>query len=115
MLAIGCNDKSSLDASLKLPGDKAGAEDLFQLWICNEKGNRFENAKTHSENQHTKSITDVAWAPYVGRSFHMIVSPSKDLKLILWRFCISFSKDGEIEDLNLKHIAMVAFNYVVCA
>mmetsp|Transcript_38717 Transcript_38717/g.28593 ORF Transcript_38717/g.28593 Transcript_38717/m.28593 type:complete len:118 (-) Transcript_38717:34-387(-) len=36
-------------------------------------------------NGHQQSVNDVAWAPLAGRSFHMVVSCSKDKTLIVWK------------------------------
>ena len=34
---------------------------------------------------HKSAINDVAWAPLAGRSFHFIVSCSKDKTIIVWK------------------------------
>ncbi len=63
----------------------SGSQGSFTLYT-----NRFKNG-------HTTSINDVAWAPLVGRSFHLIGSCSKDL-LIVWKIVVKdiFSSENKI-------------------
>mmetsp|Transcript_41425 Transcript_41425/g.39864 ORF Transcript_41425/g.39864 Transcript_41425/m.39864 type:complete len:118 (+) Transcript_41425:573-926(+) len=37
------------------------------------------------KNGHSSTVNDVAWAPLAGRSYHMIVSCSKDKQIIVWK------------------------------
>lgn len=41
-------------------------------------------------------INDVDWAPIAGRSFHLIVSSSKDQQVIIWRLVIMDIFTGEL-------------------
>lgn len=34
---------------------------------------------------HDATVNDVAWAPLMGRSYHMIASCSRDTKVIIWK------------------------------
>ncbi len=117
MLLVGCNDRMVLDASPKQPApmEKQGpAEELLQIWWLNEKLNRCEKVKVSlKEMLHARSITDVAWAPHVGRSFHMLASASKDTKIVLWKLTIDFNKEGGVEDMAMNYQSILQCDYVV--
>jgi WD40 repeat protein len=47
---------------------------------------------------HKSMINDVDWAPIAGRSFHLIVSCSKDQVVIIWRVVMMDIFSGELMD-----------------
>ena len=62
------------------------------LWACDAQNNRdhwypLTMKKAGCEDgeaiDHSTTITDVAWAPCVGRSFHLVASCSRDGSLLI--------------------------------
>ena len=58
---------------------------LLQIFIKKEFNQPAYSQYFKLKGGHTDSINDVAWAPLAGRSFHIIVSCSKDQYIIVWK------------------------------
>ncbi len=65
-----------------------GAQDDSLLQIYFKKDDKsFSLYSNKFKNLHTSTINDVAWAPLVGRSYHMIASCSRDM-IIVWKVTV---------------------------
>jgi nucleoporin SEH1 len=60
-----------------------------KLWEYNEALRRWVHAASIAG--HTESVHDIAWAPFLGRSYHIIATASKDQTVRLW----SLTRDEE--------------------
>ena len=101
MLAIGCADRSNS----KPP------ESYLQIWI--EVDNKFINSKEVPEKHYCKSITDVAWAPFIGRAFHMLATTSEDKNLSLWKVKTKIKEDGKWSSLKVEFLCKETFITIV--
>ncbi len=62
---------------------------------------------------HKSMINDVQWAPLAGRSFHMIVSCSKDRKVIVWRAVLfDIFNDVLLQKPEISAIQIIDFNSI---
>jgi hypothetical protein len=62
-------------------------ESLLQIYFKKNEKSNFTLYSKKFVNGHTTTINDVAWAPLVGRSFHMIASCSKD-SIMVWKVIV---------------------------
>jgi len=123
MLAIGCCDKSSSDFTVpaKISGntspvaekEKILTEEMLQIWWGNEKLGKYEFAGKGSGANHLKTITDVAWAPFIGRSYHILASISQDMKLILWKITNEINKENELEISKMEILKNITIEAIV--
>lgn len=65
-------------------GSKQGT---FELWEYNEHTRRWQEAEfvPGSERQHDDAIHGIAWAPNLGRSYHLLATASKDQTVRIWQ------------------------------
>ena len=87
MIVVGCQKyEPSQQSILQKENQDLIDESLLQIY------QRRDSAKENAfipffkfKGGHTDTINDVAWAPIAGRSFHIIVSCSKDKSIIVWK------------------------------
>jgi nucleoporin SEH1 len=65
-----------------------GAENIVKLWEFQAKSNRW--VQVSALEGHNENVHDVAWAPNVGRSFHLIATACKDQMVRI--FQLKFNK-----------------------
>jgi len=72
-------------------------ESLLQIYYKKGNSSNFTLYSNKFKNGHKMTINDVAWAPLVGRSFHMIASCSNDA-IIVWKVVVRdiFNPDQSI-------------------
>ena len=89
-LVVGCLIQSQ----------EAGENDfskLLQLICFNKDADKeLDLVVPFNKGQHKQMINDVQWSPLSGRSFHMIVSCSKDFTVVLWRVIQMDLMNGEL-------------------
>lgn len=74
------------------------SDSLLQMYIRDGSPSGFSlysaNFRVAGGRGHTSTVNDVAWAPLVGRSYHMIASCSKEL-IIVWKVTVRDIFQGE--------------------
>ena len=88
-------------------GGDANVEDsLLQIYYKKDDKTGFSLYCNKFANGHSTTINDVAWAPLMGRSFHMIASCSKET-IVVWKVTVRdifnsdqpYFKEPKIEQL----------------
>eukprot|EP00826_Nyctotherus_ovalis_P005596 TRINITY_DN11271_c0_g1_i1.p1 TRINITY_DN11271_c0_g1~~TRINITY_DN11271_c0_g1_i1.p1 ORF type:complete len:170 (-),score=57.40 TRINITY_DN11271_c0_g1_i1:138-647(-) len=113
MLAVGCCSKPSLDLSLLEKPIERAPEDLLQIWWLNEKTGKYESDAESIPENHKETIKDVAWAPFMGRSYHILLSCSMDCDLTFWKVNIATNKEGEMMGVKVKVMSRVKLEAIV--
>jgi hypothetical protein len=62
-------------------------ESLLQIYFKKEDKTGFSLYSNKFNEGHNSTINDVAWAPLMGRSFHMISTCSRDT-IIVWKVVV---------------------------
>ena len=103
MLAIGCAKKST------------ESEDLLQIWFekTGEQETIFVNLGVSGIINYKKTITDVAWAPFIGKTFNLLAVASEDKLLTLWKICGKISGKGDCGALNIEMFSIEALSAIV--
>lgn len=84
MIAVGTNDNT---AKIYMYNDKLRKWELY----CTLPGTPGD------ADAHQGPILDIAWAPNMGRSYHMIATASKDKTVRIWRLEPGKSGKGEVK------------------
>ena len=88
-------------------------EEPIQIWSYSAKSDRFEKSFEFGETEHKRSITDVSWAPLVGRDHHIILSASEDKVLTIWKAEIEYDEDDEAKKTNLTAVKQIGSKQAV--
>jgi len=96
---VNCLDwnPNPFDTAMLAVGTQEPTAKIFQY---NDKLRKWELAFTlpatvGDADSHTGPILDIAWAPNMGRSYHLIATASKDRTVRIWR--IDQAKNGKYE------------------
>ena len=79
-------------------------EGSVNIWGYNDNFRRWQLLFNLVDNGHTDTVHDVAWAPDIGRSCHVIASCSKDRTLRVWNIDkneTNPSSQGDSESRNI--------------
>jgi len=76
----------------------ASDDNLIRIWAHNPKQKKWNLACTLAG--HTGPVHQVAWAPHLGRSYHMLASGSKDGSIRIWKILVN-KETGELEGEQL--------------
>ncbi|KJE93357.1 nucleoporin Seh1 [Capsaspora owczarzaki ATCC 30864] len=80
----GCNCISWNPSKYHSPMIAVGSDDvLIRIWEYNETVRRWQCLDTQID--HSAAVYDVAFAPNVGRSYHLLASCSKDKTVKIWK------------------------------
>ncbi|TNV77762.1 hypothetical protein FGO68_gene2251 [Halteria grandinella] len=92
MFAVGCSITAQQSDPLSSVDHR---ENLLQIYIKEQMAPGFTlySAK-FPIHPHTSTVNDVAWAPLMGRSFHMIASCSKE-RVVVWKVTVRDIFQGE--------------------
>ncbi|GLD97402.1 hypothetical protein PINS_up006086 [Pythium insidiosum] len=91
-------NQSRFDAPMIVVG---GNSEVVKVWGYN---NSFRRWQVVAELQgHTDAIHDVAWAPNMGRSYHLVAAASKDRTVRIWKLKMTDTLQCEAEEVALKH------------
>lgn len=88
MIVVGFSGRKDDKVHAKVWGHKG---DVSSKWTLMAKLGGPEYSEAH-----TQPVHDVAWAPTIGRSYHLIATASKDRTLIIWRLT-AFGPDAAPE------------------
>lgn len=70
----------------------------IQISVNGDPSDPLPKFGTTNKIMHKSMINDLDWAPIAGRSFHLIVSCSKDQQVIVWRLVMMDIFSGELLD-----------------
>ena len=112
MFVLGTNDRSALELGAKT-SERQSPEELLLVMMYSEKNNKYERLTKFKQEGHTRAITDVAWAPLMGRSYHVIASASKDSHVNLWRFDLRCIGENEVESAIIASLTSISFDAIV--
>ncbi|KAJ0404329.1 hypothetical protein ATCC90586_007643 [Pythium insidiosum] len=91
-------NQSRFDAPMIAVG---GNSEVVKVWGYN---NSFRRWQVVAELQgHTDAIHDVAWAPNMGRSYHLVAAASKDRTVRIWKLKMTDTLQCDVEEVALKH------------
>jgi nucleoporin SEH1 len=114
MFVVGANDKSGFEAGARPTTERQRGDELLMVWMYSQKKNSYEPLVKFESEGHSKTITDVAWAPLMGRSYHVIASASKDCRVILWRLDLTCLEETDVEFHSISTLAGLPFTCIVC-
>eukprot|EP01100_Stratorugosa_tubuloviscum_P011009 TRINITY_DN4830_c1_g1_i1.p1 TRINITY_DN4830_c1_g1~~TRINITY_DN4830_c1_g1_i1.p1 ORF type:complete len:310 (-),score=156.25 TRINITY_DN4830_c1_g1_i1:189-1118(-) len=80
-----------------------GTDDVknnLSIWELNENNRQWSQVQQLVGPQ--RAITDVSWAPNIGRSFHLIASASKDGSVLIWKLTLN-GRTFDVENFTLPH------------
>ena len=109
MLAIGCCSKPSSDLFVI----EDTHEGLVQIWWINEKAGVCERAIKDIKENHKETVNDVAWAPFMARSFHILLSCSIDCSIIFWKINPEINKEGDMVDIHIDIMNKINLELIV--
>lgn len=101
MFVVGCLARPASQAHHQGIEHLDSEESLLQIYYKKEgaTGQNYTLYSNKFKSCHTTSVNDVAWAPLMGRSFHMIASCSRDA-IIVWKVTVRdiFNSSPEAKD-----------------
>ena len=105
MIAVGCYSKPYSDYEITTKASRElNSKDILQIWWSNEKTGKYEISENKFSATHTKTVKDVAWAPFMGRSHHILLSCSIDGKLVFWKVKEILNKEDEWIGISIDPI-----------
>ena len=85
---------------------------LLKIFLFTKIKNSESTIIIDISNEHSDDITDVKWCNQNGRDYHLIASTSLDMKLIIWKINIDYTKDfylDEYNDIKIKYEKIFEF------
>jgi len=78
-----------------------GSQDNVKIWECHPKLQRWQSVAdlevSGGPGGHEDEVHDIAWAPNMGRTYHLIATACKDQFVRIWKLKYTKAKKYEVE------------------